>query len=89
MVEVIDSIKGVTDIMGAISTASIGQSAGMSEVSMAVGQMDQATQSNAALVEESAAAAESLKLQARQLVEAVSVFKLPGAAGDRSAQAHA
>jgi methyl-accepting chemotaxis protein len=42
--------------------------------------MDQATQQNAALVEESAAAAESLKLQAQRLVEAVAVFRLPGVA---------
>jgi methyl-accepting chemotaxis protein len=50
-------------------------------VGEAVGQMDQATQQNAALVEESAAAAESLKTKAHQLVEAVRVFKLPSTSG--------
>ena len=76
MREVVDSIKRVTDIMGEISAASTEQSAGVAQVGEAVTQMDQATQRNAALVEESAAAAESLKAQARQLVSAVSVFKL-------------
>ena len=52
------------------------QSQGVSQVGEAVNHMDQATQQNAALVEESAAAAESLKLQAQQLVEAVAVFQL-------------
>lgn len=52
------------------------QSSGIKQVGDAVGQMDQVTQQNAALVEESAAAAESLKGQAWQLVQAVSVFKL-------------
>ena len=76
MLEVVTSIKRVTDIMGEISAASSEQSAGVSQIGEAVAQMDQATQQNAALVEESAAAAESLKTQARQLVEAVSVFTL-------------
>jgi methyl-accepting chemotaxis protein len=76
MQEVVSSIKRVTDIMGEISAASTEQSAGVAHVGEAVTQMDQATQQNAALVEESAAAAESLKVQARQLVDAVAVFKL-------------
>ena len=76
MVEVVDSIKRVTDIMGEISNASVEQSAGVAQISGAIGQMDNATQQNAALVEESAAAAESLKIQAQALVEAVAVFKL-------------
>jgi hypothetical protein len=62
--------------MGEISSASSEQSAGVSQVGEAITQMDQATQQNAALVEESAAAAASLKTQAQQLVEAVRVFKL-------------
>jgi len=57
----------------------------VAQVGEAVTQMDQATQQNAALVEESAAAAESLKVQARQLVQAVAVFKL--AHGERPAAA--
>ncbi|GAB4569190.1 MAG: MCP four helix bundle domain-containing protein [Rhizobacter sp.] len=78
MQEVVASIKRVTDIMGEISAASVEQSSGVAQVGEAVMQMDQATQQNAALVEESAAAAESLKTQAHQLVNAVAVFKLAG-----------
>ena len=76
MQEVVTAIRRVNDIVGEITSASAEQSTGVSQVSEAVSQMDQATQQNAALVEESAAAAESLKQQARQLVQAVSVFKL-------------
>ena len=76
MQEVVASIRRVTDIMGEISAASSEQSAGVGQISEAVTQMDRATQQNAALVEESAAAAESLRAQALQLVEAVAVFKL-------------
>ena len=80
MEEIVTSIKRVTDIMGEISSASSEQSTGVSQVGEAVTQMDQVTQQNAALVEESAAAAASLKHQAQQLVQAVSVFSLGGAA---------
>jgi methyl-accepting chemotaxis protein len=76
MTEVVNSIKRVTDIMGEISSASTEQSAGVAQIGEAVNQMDRATQQNAALVEESAAAAESLKGQAQQLVQAVAVFRL-------------
>ncbi|HWI10894.1 MAG TPA: methyl-accepting chemotaxis protein [Burkholderiaceae bacterium] len=76
MTEVVSSIRRVTDIMGEISAASTEQSQGVAQVGEAVSQMDQVTQQNAALVEESAAAAESLKNQAQQLVQAVAVFKL-------------
>ena len=76
MDEVVASIRRVTDIMGEISAASSEQSQGVSQVGEAINLMDQATQQNAALVEESAAAAASLKTQAQQLVAAVSVFKL-------------
>jgi methyl-accepting chemotaxis protein len=76
MQEVVASIKRVTDIMGEISAASSEQSAGVSQIGDAIAQIDQVTQQNAALVEESAAAAESLKGQARKMVEAVAVFKL-------------
>jgi hypothetical protein len=63
-----------------IARASHEQSAGVEEIGRAIAQVDSATQQNAALVEESAAAAESLKGQARQLVQVVSVFKLAGRA---------
>jgi methyl-accepting chemotaxis protein len=76
MGEVVSSIKRVTDIMGEISLASNEQKSSVAQVGDAVTKMDQATQQNAALVEESAAAAESLKHQAIRLVQAVSAFKL-------------
>jgi methyl-accepting chemotaxis protein len=76
MTDVVSSIKRVTDIVSEISVASTEQSAGVVQVAHAVGQMDQVTQQNAALVEESAAAAESLKAQALELVQLVAVFKL-------------
>jgi len=79
MTEVVSSIRRVTDLMGEISAASVEQSQGVSQVGEAVTQMDQATQQNAAMVEEMAAAASSLKTQAQELVETVSVFKLPTA----------
>ena len=78
MAEVLHSIQRVTDLMGEISSASDEQSAGVAQVGKAVSQMDQVTQQNAALVEESAAAAASLRTQAQQLVQAVSIFQLGG-----------
>ncbi|MES2610368.1 MAG: methyl-accepting chemotaxis protein [Pseudomonadota bacterium] len=77
MQEIVDSIRRVTDIMGEISAASREQSTGVGSLGQSVAQMDQVTQQNAALVEESAAAAQSLQLQAQQLVQAVAVFRLP------------
>jgi methyl-accepting chemotaxis protein len=75
MASIVASIKSVSDIVADISAAGAEQSSGVTQVGAAVSQIDQATQQNAALVEESAAASESLKQQARQLVEAVSVFR--------------
>jgi methyl-accepting chemotaxis protein len=76
MEEIVSAIKRVSDIMGEISTASVEQSSGVSQVGQAMSQMDQATQQNAALVEQSAAAAESLRGQALELQRAVSSFRL-------------
>jgi methyl-accepting chemotaxis protein len=76
MNEVVSAIKRVTDIMGEISAASTEQSLGVAQVGEAVGQMDQTTQQNAALVEQMAAAASGLKSQAQDLVQIVAVFKL-------------
>ncbi|MBV2164667.1 MAG: MCP four helix bundle domain-containing protein [Comamonas sp.] len=76
MTEVVEAIRRVTDIMGEISAASSEQSAGVSQVGEAIVQMDQVTQQNAALVEEMAAAANSLSHQSQELVSEVSVFKL-------------
>ena len=80
MDEIVTSVKRVTDIMSEIAAASQEQSAGIEQVNQAITQMDDVTQQNSALVEEAAAAAESLQDQAGQLAEAVSVFKLDGAA---------
>jgi len=81
MTEVVGSIRRVTDLMGEISAASNEQSLGVAQVGEAVTQMDQATQQNAALVEEMAAAASSLKSQAQELVGTVAVFQLSQAHG--------
>ena len=78
MAEVVSAIRRVTDIVGEISAASGEQASGVAQVGLAVTQMDQATQQNAALVEEMAAAAGSLSSQARELVEVMAVFKLDG-----------
>jgi len=76
MTEVVASVKRVTDIVGEISSASQEQSDGIEQVNRAITQMDETTQQNAALVEEAAAAAQSLQDQASTLTRVVSVFKL-------------
>jgi len=76
MKEIVASIGRVTAIMGEISTASAEQSEGVGQVGGAVSSMDRTTQQNAALVEEMAAAASSLKSQAVDLVQAVGMFRL-------------
>ena len=76
MEEVVGSIQRVGDIIGEITAASNDQSGGISQVNQAVGDIDRMTQQNAALVEQSAAAAESLKDQAARLAEVVQQFKL-------------
>jgi hypothetical protein len=80
MSEVVDAIGRVTDIMGAITVASSQQAVDVAQVGEAVSEMDRSTQQNAALVEQMAAAASSLKSQANDLVHAVAVFKLDDAA---------
>ncbi|HEX6735049.1 MAG TPA: methyl-accepting chemotaxis protein [Azonexus sp.] len=80
MQEVVASIKRVADIMADISAASREQSSGIDQVCMAVTQMDEVTQQNAALVEQAAAAAESLEEQAHSLARAVSVFHVGASA---------
>ena len=72
--EIVASVKRVADIIAEIAAASAEQSSGIDQVNKAVGQMDQVTQQNAALVEEAAAAAESLDDQARGLLDAMSFF---------------
>lgn len=83
MKEIVTSIKRVNDIMAEIAAASAEQSKGIEEVSNAVSQMDEMTQQNAALVEEAAAAAESLQSEANQLTQRVAMFRV----GDESNQA--
>ena len=85
MQEVVASIRRVTSIVGEISAASREQSEGVGQVGEAIVQMDQATQQNAALVEESAAAASGLRTQADQLVQAVAVFQLAQSSGSHFA----
>jgi methyl-accepting chemotaxis protein len=76
MTEIVSSVQRVTDIMSEITAASVEQSAGIDQVNQAVTSMDEVTQQNAALVEEAAAASESLVEQAESLMEVVSVFNL-------------
>ncbi|MCU0774037.1 MAG: methyl-accepting chemotaxis protein [Ideonella sp.] len=76
MREIVGQVERVTALIGEISTSAAEQRDGIQQVNQAIAQMDQVTQQNAAMVEESAAAAESLKQQARILAQAVAVFKL-------------
>ncbi len=76
MQEIVGSVQRVTDIIGEITAAAAEQSEGIGQVNTTVTHLDQMTQQNAALVEESAAAAESLKQQARSLSTAVGSFRL-------------
>jgi len=76
MGDIVASVQRVSDIIGEISSAAAEQSRGIGQVSASVGELDQMTQQNAALVEESAAAAQSLRDHATVLSEAVSAFKM-------------
>lgn len=76
MTDIVGSIKHVVNIMAEITVASEDQRSGIEQVNQAVGQMDQVTQQNAALVEEAAAAAHSLQEQAEELLQAVHIFRL-------------
>jgi methyl-accepting chemotaxis protein len=78
MNEIVASVQRVSDIIGEITAASAEQSTGIGQVSSAVTELDRMTQQNAALVEQSAAAAESLKEQALRLNEVVGAFRLSG-----------
>lgn len=78
MEEIVSSVQRVTDIMGEISAASQEQSSGIDQVNNAITSMDEVTQQNAALVEEAAAAAESLVEQAASLMDTVNGFNLGG-----------
>jgi methyl-accepting chemotaxis protein len=84
MTEIVSSVQRVTDIMGEISAAASEQFQGITEVNSAVGVLDQMTQQNSALVEQSAAAAASMKEQAHRLAEVVGAFKLGGGASSHA-----
>lgn len=76
MTEIVDSVQRVNATIGEITAAAASQSAGIGEINASISALDQMTQQNSALVEESAAAAESLKEQAARLTQVVSAFKL-------------
>jgi methyl-accepting chemotaxis protein len=76
MDEIVEAVRRVSAIVAEISDSSAQQTIGINQVSDAVHHLDQMTQQNAALVEESAAASESMSDQAQQLARAVSVFRL-------------
>ena len=78
MVEIVHSVKQVSEIISEISAASVEQTAGIDQVNLAINSMDDVTQQNAALVEEAAAAAESLVDQANQLSDLVAQYQLHG-----------
>ena len=81
MEEIVSSIRRVTDIMSEITAASVEQSQGIEQVNLAITQMDEVTQQNAALVEEAAAAAEALEEQAQNLSVSVATFKVDEGSG--------
>ena len=80
MGEIVQAVQRVTDIMGEIAAASRGAEQRHRQVNRAVTQMDEVTQQNAALVEEAAAAAQSLQDQAGRLRDTVSAFRVNGVA---------
>ncbi|WP_296000255.1 methyl-accepting chemotaxis protein [Rugamonas sp.] len=82
MGQIVSSVQQVADYMRDITAATHEQSVGIEEVNQAIGQMDEMTQQNAALVEQAAAAAESMQQQAQVLADAVSIFKLGDGDGD-------
>jgi methyl-accepting chemotaxis protein len=85
MEEIVQSVQRVSDIIGEISSASNEQSDGIAQVNIAVNQLDQMTQQNAALVEQSAAAAASMRDQANRMAEAVEVFRTGAASPSHAA----
>ncbi|MBV5290991.1 MAG: MCP four helix bundle domain-containing protein [Curvibacter lanceolatus] len=93
MGDIVSSVRRVTDMIGEITAAANEQSGGIANVNQAVASLDQMTQQNAALVEQSAAAAQSLREQAEQLAQVVGTFKVAGQAASlaplRSAPARA
>jgi methyl-accepting chemotaxis protein len=89
MSEIVGSVQRVADLVAQISAASHEQSQGIGQVNGAIIEMDNTTQQNAALVEEAAAAAESLRMQAATLEQVVGTFKLEAPAAPAGASARA
>lgn len=86
MEQIVTAVKQVADIMSEIAAASAEQSSGIEQVNIAITQMDEVTQQNAALVEEAAAASSSMQDQAANLASTVAVFKLSGIQNTLSAK---
>ena len=84
MSEIVENVVRVRDIIGEIASASGEQAEGVNQINAAVSNLDQMTQQNAALVEESAAAASSMNDQAARLAEVVRIFRLDGGAASAS-----
>jgi methyl-accepting chemotaxis protein len=80
MDSIMKAVKHMTDIIGEISSASEEQTRGIEQINIAITQMDETTQQNAAMVEQAAAAAQSMEEQARALRETVNVFRVAGTA---------
>jgi methyl-accepting chemotaxis protein len=89
MQEIVDSVRRVTDIMAEIACASHEQSAGIDQINQAIAQMDEVTQKNSGLVEEAAAASESMQEQAHALADVVGTFRLDGVRAQVAAPAAA
>ncbi len=87
MQQIVASVQQVADIMNEITSASQEQSSGIEQVNTSIVEMDNATQQNAALVEQAAAAARSMQEQSERLVEAVAVFRMEGSAAAYAAPA--
>jgi methyl-accepting chemotaxis protein len=86
MREIVSSVEKVTGIMAEISAASQEQTQGIDQINQVIAQMDEATQQNAALVEQAAAASQAMQEQATRLERTVGVFKLGAAAPEHSLQ---
>ncbi|WP_106476265.1 methyl-accepting chemotaxis protein [Phytohalomonas tamaricis] len=89
LMEIVDSVKRVTDLVSEIAVASKEQALGIDQVNIAVSQMDAVTQQNASLVEQSSAASRSLQEQAAALLKDVSFFKSADANGTNASEAMA
>jgi uncharacterized phage infection (PIP) family protein YhgE len=84
--DIVAQVKRVADLIGEISSSAHEQTSGIEQINQAIVQLDNVTQQNAALVEQAAAAADSLNQQAARMVDVVSVFKLAGGHAQNTAQ---